>query len=227
MKPLIRPSRRPTAMLHIETRPLPQTSLSYLAFRVAFHETLERLTLARQMGEEDGCFGYLTEAPFLRGVPPQVQLDVLADTWSRHTARERFAATVIDEAVIYAACETAAFLAEEEPAGLRGFLRGGPLKVHLQPGPFLAAELRSLHLNLPGDGDFLLLTQFEDLPPREARRMKRHFGLKRSRCEPLFDLLGRWHVAPGLSERLIGLLTPREIARASDLVGVRRVSNSE
>ena len=89
-------------MLAICTDTLPQTCLSYLAFRLSFLETLERIAMARQIGDDElDCFGYLTEVPFLRSVPPHVQLDLLAETWSKHVACERIDADLVDEAVIY------------------------------------------------------------------------------------------------------------------------------
>jgi hypothetical protein len=66
-------------MLAIQTDTLPQTGLSYFAFRVAFQETLERICLAQQIGNYTAdCFGFLTEVPFLRAVPPHVHLELLA-----------------------------------------------------------------------------------------------------------------------------------------------------
>ncbi len=54
-------------MLAIQTDTLPQTGLSYFAFRIAFQETLERICLAQQVGNYTAeCFGFLTEVPFLR-----------------------------------------------------------------------------------------------------------------------------------------------------------------
>jgi hypothetical protein len=65
-------------MLSIASDILPQTCISYVAFRIAFCETLERITLAKQVGGHIDGFGYLTEVPFLGSVPPQIQLDLLA-----------------------------------------------------------------------------------------------------------------------------------------------------
>ena len=45
-----------------------------------------------------------------------------------------------------------------------------------------------------------------------------------SKCEPLFDVLGRWHVTPGFAGRLTGLLTDREVAQAAAAVSWSRVS---
>ena len=207
-------------MLTLSTSSLPQTSLTWLAFRVAFQDTLERIALARQTGQYPGDgFGYLTEVPFLRGVPPHVQLDLLAETWHRHLATESYAASLVDESVVYAVCETAARIADQDPSAFRRFVASGPLQVNVVPDHFLTGELRNLHLKLDGDGDFLIITQFEDMPPEEAARMKQEFRLDEERLESLFDVLGRWNMSAEFLSRLAGLLEPAEFGRVVDLLG--------
>lgn len=202
-------------MLQIATDILPQTGLSYVAFRVAFQETVERIALAHQMGERDaGGYGFLTEVPFLRNVAPHVQLDLLAETWDKHVSSEPIDATLVDESVVYAACETAANIAEYDPRNFTRHLQGGPLEVDLEPDGLLASELRSLHLNLPSDGDFLLVSQFEDLPPEIAEDRKREFGLDPDKLEPMFEVLGLWTMSADFLSRVDGLLSEREIIRA-------------
>ena len=111
------------------------------------------------------CFGFLTEVPFLRAVPPHVQLDLLAETWCKHASTEKFVANLVDESVIYAACETSARIVEQEPHVITRYLAGGPQQVSPKADSLLAGELRALHLNLASDGDFLMISQFEDMPP--------------------------------------------------------------
>ncbi len=207
-------------MLAIASDILPQTSLSYVAFRIAFCETLERITLAKQVGGHIDGFGYLTEVPFLGAVPPRVQLDLLAETWAKHLSEMPEEATLLDESVIYAICETAAHLADHQPNAVRGFLRGGPLEVDLRIDHRLAGELQGLHLNLSNAGDFLMISQFEDIPPDEARSLKAQFGLEEDRLEPMFEVLGRWHPLPEFLGNLHGLLLPREIERAGLVLDV-------
>ena len=207
-------------MLQISTDILPQSCLSYVAFRVAFQETLERFVLARQMGEDGaGGYGYLTEVPFLRGVAPHVQLDLLADTWAKHVSSEPFDATLVDESVVYAACETAARIAEEDPRQFARFVKGGPLDVELDTDRVLASELRNLHLSLPSEGDFLLISQFEDLPPDVARERKREFGLDDEKLDPMFEVLGLWTMSVEFLNYLDGLLTDLEIIRTVREIG--------
>jgi hypothetical protein len=205
-------------MLSIASDILPQTCISYVAFRIAFCETLERITLAKQVGGHIDGFGFLTEVPFLQAVPPQIQLDLLAETWTKHLSETPEEATLIDESVIYAICETASHLVLHQPKTVRAFLKSGPLEVDLRVDDRLATELQGLHLNLSNAGDFLMISQFEDLPPQEARTLKQQFSLEESRVEAMFEVLGRWHPRPNFLNGLQGLLMPKEIDRASRML---------
>jgi len=206
-------------MLTIGDDLLPQTDLTYFAFRVAFCDTLERITLAEQarMGH-DVTLGYLTEVPFLRNVTPRVQLDLLLETWDRHYSDERLAGSLMDEAVIYAACETSARIVKTDGKSIRRFLRGGPRPLFPVLDERLADSLHTLHVNLSSQGDFLLISQFQDLPADEAKVLKAKFRLEDAACEPLFDALGRWHVTPGFVARAKGLLTSPEATKVAGIL---------
>jgi hypothetical protein len=206
------------AMLRIDDDFLPGSDLTYLAFRVSFQETLERIVLSRQVNDGNGLFGYLTEVPFLRGVAPHVQLDLLADCWQRHVSKREFEATLIDESIIYAVCETAARIAEDEPTVITHALITGPRTTRIKIDAFLPGELRNLHLRLANEGDFLLISQFEDMQPDDARELKMQFGLDESRLEEMFEVLGRWAVEAGMAASLKGLLTEREIVRTGFVI---------
>ena len=201
-------------MLTVCDTAVPQTDVAYIAFRVAFFETLERIALADQVGlTGDRCFGFLTEVPFLRSVPPQVQLDLLLETWSRHNARDRHQATLADESVIYAVCETAARIVSVEPQTARRYVRSGLREVHHDFEPQLADTLQAFHLSLPNEGDFLLLSQFQDMAPEEANPLKTKFGMSLSACDVMFEMLSRWHISREFAKNSAGLLSANELAR--------------
>ena len=209
-------------MLTISNDVLPQNQLCYLAFRISFRETLERMALADQVGcDPHEAFGFLTEVPFLRNVPAHVQLDLLAATWAKHYASESVVANLVDEAVLFAVCETSAHVVESEPEIVEDYLAGGPLDVFTSGEMLLASELRSVHLDLTREADFLLVSQFEDLPPEEAGQVKSKFGLSDLKLEPMFDVLGRWYLSPEFLGNLSGLLTGPEVLKTVRILGVR------
>jgi hypothetical protein len=80
--------------------------------------------------------------------------------------------------------------------------------------------LRALHLNLASDGDFLMISQFEDMPPTEAAESKRQFGLDDDRFEVMFEVLGRWAMSHSFLHNLCGLMTKEEIVRTALELGV-------
>ena len=207
-------------MLKIADTLVPQSLLSYVAFRVAARETIETIATLGLDGTPDPTdltCAYLSEIPFLREVALPVQLEVLAGTWDRHFSPEVFEGTLLDESVLYAACELTATLAEQSPERITRALRGGPLDVTLVIDHQLASELRGIYLHLPNDGDFLLISQLLDFPPEECADWKERLGLSDSRLDCLFELLGRWYVQPemiGCFRGLVGLGELQPIAKA-------------
>ena len=208
-------------MLKICQKPLPQTLLSYVAFRVAFRETFESYSLHKRCHSNQFFpYGYLCEVPFLREVAPAVQLDLIASTWHKHMSREIFQADLVEESVIYAACEMTARLIEKSPEAVVKLLTGGPLDLSFPLDSYLARELRLLYLELPNDGDFLLVSQFLDLDPEESIDQKLQMGIDPTRLSPMFDVLGRWHVSPELTSQLKGLLTAVESTKVATILNV-------
>ena len=209
-------------MLFVGSKSVPRSDLAYAAFRVSFLDTGERIVMARQLElAADRSFGYLTQVPFLRHVPPHVQLDLLANTWSKCSSHRAYRANLVDESVLYAACETAAQMVRNEPTTVERFLRHGPV-------PFIGAidhtqadALQKFHLDLDNSGNFLLLSQFQDIPPGEAFPLKRKYGIQQSECECMFDVLGRWYVSSGLLEKTRGLLTHTEAEQSRSLFAHR------
>lgn len=206
-------------MLTICTQALPQSELTYLAFRIAFCETMERIGMAYQVGLSSGRgFGFLTEVPFLRNVVPHIQIDQLLDTWARHISPDKHAADMLDESVIYGACETAARVVRTDPEAAQRFLRTGPAPCGMELSRKLADNLQKLHLRLPNKGHFLLLSQFQDLPPDECLRLKKKYGIQPEAHECMLAAIGRWHLKPDLSERARGLVSGSEVLRIQALL---------
>jgi hypothetical protein len=201
-----------TYMLTICSDIVPQSKLSYLAFRLAAFETFKLLEFAQQSGQDfRDPYGYLTEVPFLKETAPQVQLSILADTWSKLISPVHHHATLVDESVLYAACETSARILEHIPELFHSFTETGPVRFLNQPDKLMIRDLRAIHLDLANEGDFLLISQFLDLCPTEARKYKKQFRMSEFCIEPLFDVLALWHCIPGIEQKFTGLFTPDEL----------------
>lgn len=202
-------------MLTICGDPLPISETVYIAFRLACCDTLERMVLAEQIDDpSERAFGYLTQVPFLRQVPAQVQLDVLVETWRKHTNSETVAADLVDESVIYAVCETASHLVANDPATAQRWMERGPVEIADRPCLRMSREIQAVHLDLSNEGDFLLISQFQDIPTDEALELKTKFGLDPAACEPMFDVLGRWYVGSDFVRRAGGVLNAVEAGQA-------------
>ena len=216
-------------MLLICADTVPQNKLSYLAFRLAAFETFKLIEFAQQTGQEfRDPFGYLTEVPFLREVVPQVQLSLLATTWSKLMSPHDEHATLLDESVLYAVCETAARMMEQIPELFPSFTETGPVKFLNQPDKQLVRDLRTLHLELSNEGDFLLISQFQDLDPDEAVNYKKQFRMSEDYLEPMFEVLGRWQFCPDIQQKFSGLFNDEELVELMPILrlattGVRQL----
>ena len=207
-------------MLLIGQTTLPRTPVTYVAFRNALLDTAERMALAQQMGTID-CrpLGFLTEVPYLKRCAPQVQIDCLLDTWQKHLHPEPQEGTLLDEAVLYAVCESTARMIEREPHVVARLLDGGPI-AHTPPlTESLVERLRKLHLEMDNDGDFLLVSQFEDIPPEEADPLRERFGLSLERVESLEEPLSRWRMRSSWPSLTRGLMNPSEKTRLAVQIG--------
>ncbi len=170
--------------------------------------------MARQFGQyPERAFGFLTEVPYLRNVAPQIQLELLLRTWTKHVALAPQAATLLDESVVYAVCEHAANMVDEEKVLVRRYLQKGPMPVSISLDQNLASELRQLHLTLSNEGDFLLISQFEDLSPEESLRLKTKFGVDIAGSDEMIEPLGQWHVCADIEKYCELLLNEQEIKR--------------
>ncbi|WP_437187129.1 hypothetical protein SH668x_000511 [Planctomicrobium sp. SH668] len=208
-------------MLNVASQSLARTEITYIAFRLACLDTRERLELAVQL---DLCpernFGFLTEVPFLKNVPAQIQLELLFQTWAKHITPIPQPATLLDESIVYAACETAARMIRSEPDVVRRFLNRGPIHCSQIVNNDLAKKLQVLHTQFSQAGLFLLLSQFQDIPPLEAVPLKQDYGFEGDSTECLLEVLGRWYVSPAMVHESNGLLTRVEAEQLGALLRI-------
>jgi hypothetical protein len=89
-------------------RPFPTNDLSFVTFVTTAYRNLLHLQLSfepSRFGLERGePQGFLHRVPILSNLSLPVQIDLLAQTWSRHYSRRVLRANLLDGAVIFAAC---------------------------------------------------------------------------------------------------------------------------
>ena len=207
---------------------LRRSDLVYLAFRLAVEDTLSDIELQQDLDDGlDFPLGFLTEVPILEQVPLHVQVDLLAETWNRHRRNQLIEASLLDAAVVFAAFQTAKRIIHDVPEIVLPFLAEGPRNLDPQIIRRADRRLDTIFDDFWDDYDFLMIEEFQDLPPDQARAVKSLMNIPDEAIQPLYDALGRWHVSPNVGANLAGLLTEQEIADTMPLLTHRRPTGSD
>ena len=143
-----------------------------------------------------------------------MQVDLLADTWARHRQPDLIEASLLDAAVVYAACKTAGRIIDDMPEVAVAWLQGGPRKVPARIIKRAPQRLEELFDAFWDDQDFLLIEELQDLPPDRAGQIKDILRLPDEVIEPMYAVLERWNLSPNVATNLAGLLTDAEIRKA-------------
>ena len=199
---------------------LPQDELSYAAFRLAAIDTLMQIEMAQDSPAGIEPIGFLDEVPVLQNTAPVVQIDLLADVWCRHRTAEVHHASLLDAAVFYAACQTAARVVQEQPELAGSQLATGPIPCHLPIDQELPERFQSQFESFWSDIDFLTLEHFEDVDPAKVRRIKKVLGISNSQVKKLEAVLARWHASPQI------LATPSRAADGTRVPGMGPLAHS-
>ena len=199
---------------------LPRGTLTYLAFRLSVLDALDEIQSYIDLEEDlDNVDGVLTYVPILRQVPAPVQIDLLAEVWSRQRPPKPIEANLLDAAIVYAICCNAGRIIREEPEIAELYLDGGPRKIKTDLTPETAERLEELFDLFWDDVDFLTLSDWQDLDGAHAAALKEVFRFADD--QPLYEALGRGRVSPGLASNLKGLLTRREIRECLAVLRIR------
>ena len=189
---------------------LPQGELTYLAFRLALLDTFEEILICRDSRDEpDTAAGFMVYVPILAEVPAAVQIDLLAEVWSRQRAAALTAANLLDAAVVYAACEDTARIIRDEPEVAELYLKDGPCKIRRRLTLHTAERLEQLFDNFWDDIDFLTLSDWQDMDAEHVAALKHLMRIPDD--QPIYDALSRGQVSPALASNLEGLLTQEDI----------------
>ena len=188
---------------------LKNSFLTYVAFRVAALSTFEILS-GKRPNPNPSDHGYLSELPLLREVAPQVQLELLAETWKKGCESKLYPPTIVDECVLHSAFERTGEMVLSQPITAKRLMSGGSRDMLGVSLSWLPVRLRTLQLTLP------LPTAIDAAQVRESVESGRVPGYNGIPVGPtprdqLFEVLGRWRVNRNLAWGFDGLLTTSEI----------------
>ncbi len=196
---------------HNQSR-LAKNDLVHLAFLFSLHETIAEIEILADIDDgEDLPSGFLVEVPFLQQVPLEVQVELLAETWSRYRCSKQIEATLLDAAVVYAAFMTAARIVNDEPELALAWLADEGRKLNHQFLRRARERFEEMFDSWWDDRDFLMLEDFQDMPPEQAQLIKTMLRLPNEMIQPMFDVLERGRVSTDVGEKLEGLLAPEKI----------------
>jgi hypothetical protein len=195
---------------------LPQTDLVYVAFRICCYDLLTELETEAVLGVsefDEGSYGFLTCMPMFEAVAPVVQLDLLASVWARHHSPMVQPADLLDAAVLWAIFNDAGRIGRDVWDGdLSVVLEEGPRPVSMTMNESLVEQWQMLFEEFWDDVDFLCLEEMLDMPPDEARAMRRLLGIPEAWVDEMLAVLNRTRASGAILKHLRGLLSDAEIA---------------
>ncbi len=197
---------------------LPRGDLTYVAFRTAALATIDQLQLTDDLEGEIAAgerFGFLAAVPLLAPIDPIVQLDLLGEVWARQHVCQLIEATLLDAAVVYAACDAAAHVSHTRIELIHLYLREGPRRVRVKVRPEMTERFEALFDVFWDDIDFLSLSEWQDMPAEQVEHLKQL--LRVADDTPLFQALDRGAISSDFGQNLRGLLTKPEVAEALEL----------
>lgn len=198
---------------------LSDSDLVYVAFRIALEHTLVNVDIYRHSEDApEEMTGFLDFVPFLEQTALPVQVDLLAETWHRHRSPQKFKASLLDAAVVYAAYEATTEVIEDDMGMARMYIENGPRKIPTSVIREAPPQFEEVFDRFWGDRDFLMIEDLQDVPPEQLQPIKELLGLREEMIEPLYDALGRGRVSSHVGTNLEGLMTASEIQRAIPLL---------
>ena len=135
-------------------RPFPDNDLSYIAFVVTAYRNLTQVDIVygpeQPLSLRQEAHWFLDVVPLLSHLPGSIQIDLLATVWTRHTAKRVHRASLLDGAVLYAACREAAETLTADPQMVRRYLTDATrdLDIRLDRWTLIPAPLSALNAAL-------------------------------------------------------------------------------
>lgn len=179
----------------------------YLAFRAAFVSTFDRVIAEFSIKSSPPTSSFLDRLPLATGSAPQVQLDLLLQTWQKlQTDPEEL--SVVDQCVCYCATDELAMFGETENHQMLSRISNGPKQVRGMEPMWLTSKLRIVQITWPFAVDSAVLLRDEQFLMADLDKKTR--PTLNSGSSALLDVVGKWMVTPGIVSNASGLLTQTE-----------------
>jgi hypothetical protein len=190
-------------------RPFPDNDLSYIAFVVTAYFNLIQVDAVydpeqpRSLREEAHWF--LDEVPLLSHLPGSIQIDLLATVWTRHTAKKVYQASLLDGAVLYAACREATDVLASDPRMVRRCLTDATRDLDIRLDRWTLNQLKTLYERW-----------WRSFDPSRVHSLSELVDFPRRMVEPLEVAQHYLDVDLDLGKKLRGLVRPDEIRHFVD-----------
>ena len=186
--------------------------LFYVACRVAFLRVFDSL-LAEfvAVSASDPRAGFLERIPMLAGTAPQVQIELLLQTWQSLRSEIPRTLTIKEQVICFGVTSE---LAHTGAANEKSMIRRaacGPVRVQLGDVVWLASRVRILQMLLPFAPQAATLQVESNIAADDLDSVRSAGGVDQQTFTELMDLLGNWTVSASLFANAEGLLTPTEL----------------
>jgi len=191
---------------------LTRNRIFYVACRVAFLRVFDSLLdefIAA--ASEEGRRGYLDRLPMLAGTAPQVQIELLLQTWNSLRTTEPRSLTIEEQVICFAVTsELAETSAEDDQRMIRRAARG-PVQIDTGNLMWLASRVRLLQVTLPFAPQAAVLQIEQGIATDDLSEVREAGGVSSMALSGLMGVLSRWTVDDSLFQNAEGLLTETEL----------------
>ena len=191
---------------------LNRNRLFYVACRVAFLRVFDGLLdkfIATSTSESRA--GFLERIPLLAGTAPQVQIELLLQTWQSLRSEAPRALTIEEQVICYGITSELAHTGAEDDQDMIRRAARGPRQVDPGDVLWLASRVRLLQMVLPFAPQAAILQMESSIAADDLMPVRTAGGVDHQAFSGLLHLLGHWTVSDRLFADAEGLLTPTEL----------------
>ncbi|MCH2201477.1 MAG: hypothetical protein MK102_05885 [Fuerstiella sp.] len=193
-------------------RQLNRNRLFYVACRVAFLKTFDNL-LGESISSSPSIRseGFLDRIPLLAGTAPQIQIELLLQTWQTLRSETPRVLTIQEQVICLAITSELAHTGADDEDRMLGRAACGPIRVYPGDVTWLASRVRVLQMMLPFAPQAAILQVESGIAAEDLHPVRTAGGVDQAAFAGLVNLLGGWTVSERIFVNARGLLTQTEL----------------